>query len=325
VTQVARDDIRRRIREDPPPETFEWLAGWFGARARVDSWMILEGGGACAIHAVDVVDARGARHPLVLKRFFRQDWVAREPDVAAREARHLEKLVAVDLPIPRLVAVDPDGRSCDWPTVAMTRLPGRVELAADGRSPAERDPWLRALAGPLPILHDIGAEVVADLAPYQSYVRLHELVVPSWSSRPDAWARAIAIVQGPAPAARECFVHRDYHPTNVLFSQGRVSGVLDFTSSSRGAAALDLGHCRLNLAQLHGPEVAERFLALHESLAPASIELDPYWDLLSLLEVVPDSPSVYWGWRNLGVGGLTPELIAGRLDDYVALLVAKRG
>ena len=73
-------------------DTLAWVAECVGARARVDGWMLLEGGSACAIHGVDVLDARGVRQPLVLKRFFRRDWVAREPDLAAREARHLEWL-----------------------------------------------------------------------------------------------------------------------------------------------------------------------------------------------------------------------------------------
>ncbi len=317
---VTPDDVRSRIRADPPPATFSWLAECVGARARVDSWMILAGGSACAVHAVDVVDASGLRHPLVLKRFFREDWLTREPDLAAREARHLEKLSATPLPIPRLVGVDPQASRCDWPAVLMTRLPGRSELV-----PEDMDDWLLGLVEPLPVLHGLSESVYADLAPYRAYAQVDELVVPEWSARPDAWKRAIDCVQAPPPSTRERFVHRDYHPTNVLWTQSRVSAILDFTDSSRGPAAADLGHCRLNLAQLHGPDVAERFLALHESTAPGSIELDPYWDLLSLIEILPGPPSVYWGWRNLGVRGLTPEIVRDRLDDYAGRLVAKLG
>ena len=52
---------------------------------------------------------------------------------------------------------------------------------------------------------------------------------------------------------------------------------------------------------------------------------EPLGDLLSLAEVLPGAPSVYWGWRNLGVNDLTREIVAERLDDYVSLLVAKLG
>jgi hypothetical protein len=311
-------DVRARIRADPPAATLAWAAACVGASARVDSWMILDGGSACAIHALDVVDAHGGRHPLVLKRFFRQDWVEREPDVAEREARHLDLLAGVDLPIPRLVGVDAYAGVCDLPSVLMTRLPGRAQLLPD-----DMDVWLRRLVEPLPVLHAIDGWRVASLAPHRSYVAIDRLTVPDWSSCKPTWARAIECVQGPAPEALDRFVHRDYHPTNVLFTQGRVSAVLDFTDASRGPAAADLAHCRLNLALLHGPAVAERFLEIHEEVAPGSIELSPYWDLLDLVEVLPGPPSVYWGWRNLGVTQLSEEIVGQRADEYVSLLVAK--
>jgi aminoglycoside phosphotransferase (APT) family kinase protein len=282
--------------------------------------MILDGGSACAIHAVDVVDARGVRHPLVLKRFFRRDWLEREPDVAEREARHLQLLSGVELPVPRLVGVDPDASHCDLPSVLMTRLPGRSVVA-----PEEMDSWLLRLVEPLPVLHAVDGHVLSSLAPYRAYVALDDLLVPAWSSRKPAWDRAIQCVQGAAPEAVDRFVHRDYHPTNVLFTRGAVSGVLDFTDSSRGPAAVDLGHCRLNLALLHGPDVAERFLAIHKEVAPDSIELSPYWDLLSLVELLPGPPSVYWGWRNLGVTHLSEDIVRERADEYVELLVSKLG
>lgn len=316
------EDVRALIRRDPSPETFSWVAdrvaAHVGTRARVDGWMILSGGSACAIHAIDVMDDRGQRLPLVLKRFFRRDWLAREPDIAAREARHLQALACVDLPIPRWVGVDPQGEVCDHPAVLMTRLPGRSELVPD-----DMDAWLRGLVEPLAVLHDIADDRLAAFGEYRSYNDLEALAVPAWSSCPAIWQQLIERVRGERPGFVPRFVHRDYHPTNLLWTRGRVSGVLDFTDSSRGPAAADLGHCRLNLAQLHGPDVAERFLAMHQALAPGSIEIDPYWDMLSLVEVLPGPDDVYWGWTNLGVRHLTTRVVRERLDAYAAGLVAK--
>jgi hypothetical protein len=34
---------------------------------------------------------------------------------------------------------------------------------------------------------------------------------------------------------------------------------------------------------------------------------------------------VYWGWLNLGVSGLSTQIVRARLDDYVARLVAELG
>lgn len=175
------EDVKTRIRERPSDASFAWVCGAIGARARVDSWMVAVGGSACAIHAVDVVDAGGVRHPLVLKRFFREDWLAKEPDVAAREAHHLQLLETAELPlppVPRLVAVDPSGEACDVPAVLMTRLPGRAELL-----PEDTEAWLRSLAEPLASLHALPESVWAGLSPYRSYADVEHLEVPSWTKR----------------------------------------------------------------------------------------------------------------------------------------------
>lgn len=311
-------DIRAEIRRVPSPETLAWVADAVGSGAHVEGLMLLDGGSACAIHALDVADARGLRHGLVLKRFYRADWLEREPDVAEREARHLQWLAPVELPMPRLVAVDPRAEHCDLPAILMTRLPGRVELAAP-----DLDAWLRALVEPLLTLHAIPDALASRFGAYRSYNDVAALDVPAWSRCPEHWSRALERLRQPAPACAPRFVHRDYHPNNLLFLQGRLSAVLDFTDSSYGPAAVDPGHCRLNLAQLCGAGVAERFGALHEEMAPGSVELDPYWDLLSLIEILPGPDDVYWGWRRLGVSGLSTGVVRERLDDYVALLVAK--
>lgn len=279
--------------------------------------MILEGGGACALHALDVFDARGRRHPLVLKRFFREDWLAREPDVAAREARILEALGPTSLPTPQLVGVDPDGSGCDHPAVLMTRLPGRVELA-----PPDLEAWLRGIAELLPRIHELPAAFRDLVQPFRVYQQLDALEVPTWSREPDAWQRIVDFAQAPLPAADDCFVHRDYHPTNILWLQGRVSGVLDWTNASHGPAGVDAGHCRLNLVQLFGVDVAERFLAIVLEIVGRRELPNPAWDIVSLVEMLP-KPSVYWGWVNLGVTGLTVERVCERLDAYAALLASR--
>ena len=311
-------DVKAQIRGRPSDETFAWVVAAVGSRARLDSWMVAEGGSACAIHAVDVVDGRGVRHPLLLKRFFREQWLAREPDLAEREARHLTLLEHVDLPIPRLVAVDPWAEECDLPAVLMTRLPGRTELL-----PSDMDAWLRSLVEPSVVLHSLPESVWSGFPPYRSYGDLERLQVPRWTHRPDVWERVIERLQAPPTVAAPRFVHRDYHPNNLLWTQGRLTGVLDFTDSSHGPAAVDLGHCRINLAQLHGPDVADRFLELHESVAPGSVELDPYWDLLSLASMLPGPEGVYWGWRNLGVTHLTAAICWQRLDEFAGRVVAR--
>lgn len=298
----------------PPAEALRWVADAVGRGARVTSVRRLRGATSSALHAIDVTDAQGGRHSLVLRRFPHSRWLAREPDLAEREARVLALLRDTDIPAPELVAVDPAGKACDVPAVLMTRLPGRVELA-----PKNMDAWLTSLAAALPSIHAVTAP--PSVQPYRPYHTVDELEAPAWSHQKEAWARALDILVGPAPDDATVFIHRDYHPTNVLWARGRISGVIDWTNASRGPAGIDAGHCRRNLASLHGVVVADRFLSIYESIT-ASGAHHPYWDLITLVDCLPE-PGVYSGWTDHGVRGLTTELVRARLDDYISTVVGR--
>ena len=74
------------------------------------------------------------------------------------------------------------------------------------------------------------------------------------------WGRAAEISQGPAPGLPQVLVHGDFHPSNVLWRRGRVSGVVDWQAARAGPAVTDVAHCRVNLLTL-GAGAAERFTA----------------------------------------------------------------
>src|SRR4029450_13561481 len=82
----------RLLRRRPPAAALAWAAAPFGPGSRVvavapltSAWL--------ANHAVDVADAAGAVHRLVLRRWARPGWADEDPDfTAAREAAILELL-----------------------------------------------------------------------------------------------------------------------------------------------------------------------------------------------------------------------------------------
>lgn len=136
------------------------------------------------------------------------------------------------------------------------------------------------------------------------------------------WEKALALLTGPRPEEPDCFIHRDYHPGNVLWSRGRLTGAVDWINASCGPAPIDVGHCRLNLATLHGVETADRFLAVYQSLTGQKVEHHPYWDIITAIEWLPQ-PRVFAGWRDMGLPQLTPEVVRARLDEHVAAAVAR--
>ncbi|WP_324604552.1 phosphotransferase [Streptomyces sp. NRRL F-525] len=74
-----------------------------------------------------------------------------------------------------------------------------------------------------------------------------------------------------APRYEGRFLHRDFHPGNVLFDVPSrngaglgISGVVDWVQTSWGPADLDVAHCSTNLALLHGPAWGLRFPEAYE-------------------------------------------------------------
>jgi 8-oxo-dGTP pyrophosphatase MutT (NUDIX family)/aminoglycoside phosphotransferase (APT) family kinase protein len=306
------------VRRRPPPEALRWVEATVGRGARVTSLRRLRGGYSTAVHAVNVTDRRGRGHRLVLRRFVHAEWLAREPDTPEREARVLKLLARSDVAAPELAAVDPTGTECDVPAVLMTRQPGRVVFAPDGF-----EPWLRQMAGALPAVHAVDSDAAGLVQPYQRYHDMTQFEPPHWSAAPQAWARAIDVVNGPPPATRPCFIHRDYHPGNVLWSRGRLTGVIDWINASWGPPGIDVAHCRSNLAQLHGVEVAEVFLAACRSLGIVD-EAQPYWDLVDLLDMGSLAErDVYAAWHDAGLTHLTTAIVRARLDEYVTVVVGR--
>jgi aminoglycoside phosphotransferase (APT) family kinase protein len=262
----------------------------------------LEGGTSSAVHLLVTEDGHGRAGRFVLRRYVRRDWLAQEPDLAAREAETLTLLSGGPVAAPRLVAVDPVGADADVPAVLMTARAGRVDWTL-----VDAPDRLHRLAAPLPAIHATPIPASARVRPYRPYELGKPLAPPPWTTHRRAWERAIEVYVGPAPSDEAVFTHRDYHPGNVLWSGGRVTGIVDWASASVGPAENDVGHCRANLADRFGYEVAQRFLAAYQA-ATGGRDYHPYWDI-----VVEVGPEAGYGPPNR------------RLDEFIARAVAQLG
>ncbi len=107
-------------------------------------------------------------------------------------------------------------------------------------------------------------------------------------------------------------IHRDFHPDNVLWSDGRISGVVDWANACLGPAAVDVAHFRVNLAVLHGPATAD-----------AVLPGDPAWDLelaMGFLEWGPGADAWAGPWPELPA-----DTARSRLETFVARALAALG
>jgi aminoglycoside phosphotransferase (APT) family kinase protein len=272
--ELAHEDATL-LRGAPPQRAIRWVESRVGGGARAIKVRALDGGTSSAIHAVDVRTASGPVRRLVLRRFVRADWLAEEPDAPQREAEALEVLRRSRVPTPRLVALDDEGSDAGVPALLMTRLPGRVDWY-----PASLEDYVRRLAEALPRIHATRLPADSRIPTYHPY-ELQLSGPPRCSRRPEIWSRAIEAFEQPPPSSERAFIHRDYHPGNVLWRGGAV-GVVDWVHASIGSPDADAGYCRGNLAGWFGLDAADRFLELYLAASGRS-EYHPYWDIAAVL------------------------------------------
>lgn len=284
--------------QPPTPRAIRWVEGALGRGSIVVRVRRLSGGSSSAVHAIDVRRRDGLVSQLVLRRHLHLGWLADEPDLAEKEARNLQLLEREGIAAPRLVAVDPDGRECDVPAVLMTYMRGHLEL-----HPKDVDPWLRRMAELLPPIHAIepGSVPVQDWEIWDDFRRAEPA---EWTSQRSDWQKLIEIVNGPWPAYKPRFVHRDFQHYNVLWSRGRPTGLLDWINASMGPVELDFGHFRRNLVTDFGFDVAERFLAHYR-------------------EVTGEEPHPFWEALNLNAAWANTDRQRSDFDAYIVSLLAK--
>ena len=261
--------LHNRLRGQVPNVVIGWVE--HAVASRVIGQSALEGGSSAAVHRLELQGA----DDVVIQRFV-LDWIQDEPWLPANEVRVLSLLETTDLPTPRLLAADVEGVETGFPTVLMSALPGAVVW-----HPGVIDGWLDRLVDTVLAIHAVPVE--PRLMKWKPYAPDNK-TPPAWSRHPEAWEQALTTFYGPRPAADDVFLHRDFHPGNVLWLDGEVSGVVDWVSSCVGPPEEDVAHCRINLARAHGQQVADDFLARWLS-ATGRTTYDPYFDLVTAVSM----------------------------------------
>jgi aminoglycoside phosphotransferase (APT) family kinase protein len=257
----------------PSTEALAWVERALGDGARVVACRRLTGGLTAAVHRL-TVERDGDRQVVVLRQYEAGDAPSRAEltELVRREARVLDAAVAAGLSAPAPLAVSAgDEEAGGHPSLLMTRLPGQVSL-----SPADPERWLQQIARAAAQIHD--ARV--DAPSFERWLDAARLTAPASSTRPALWqtVREVLLQDGGSP--ERCFIHRDFQHFNFLWTRSRLTGVVDWGAASVGPPALDVGHCRLNLAVLFGAERAERFRLAYEAETGRSV--NPWWDLHAL-------------------------------------------
>ncbi|MGW3043719.1 phosphotransferase family protein [Kitasatospora sp. NPDC001159] len=301
--------------------TRRWVQGVLAPGERIVRVTALKGGWTSRMRRLDIEGA-GAPYALVLRSFVKPFYRRHAPALLAREAGVLRLLRASAVPAARLLAVDAQGLCCEYPSLLMSHLAGGVRVCEDG----DVGRRIALLAAQLAAVHAVEVSAADRPRAWQAWTAPERVRLPARTGRPGLWARAVEVIGREVPAHRPCFLHRDFHPGNVLFTgtgeELTLSGVVDWVETSWGPADLDVAHCSTALALLHGVEAGMAFADAYEQagghLAIGADHL--YWRLLDALAFAPDAEKVAAPWRELGRTDLTPSLLSGRLEDYLQAL-----
>ncbi|WP_031074572.1 phosphotransferase family protein [Streptomyces sp. NRRL WC-3742] len=318
--------------------TRRWVEGLLAPGERIGTVRTLRGGWTSVMRRLDVESEVGEGRSLVLRSFVKPFYLRHAEGLLNREAEILRLLAPGPVPAARVYAVDATAEHCDHPSLVMSLLPGTVRLAEDGAGEGgsveggsarggEVEHRIGLLARQLATVHAVTPPQDQRPRAWQAWTAPERVAVPGHTARPELWARAIAAIDREAPAHRPCFLHRDFHPGNVLFTGSgadtRISGVVDWVETSWGPADLDVAHCSTALALLHGVEagmsLADRYREAGGLLSPEPGD-HLYWRLLDALAFAPDAEKVAVPWRELGREDLTPAVLTGRLEDYLQAL-----
>lgn len=250
----------------------DWLREVTGCQS-VHVGARLPGATTATVQACLAIRADGSADPVVVKIYDREIEGVGPADVR-RDAAAMLAAAEVGVRAPRLIGADDSGARLGAPAIVMTRLHGSPR-GAGGADPVA---WVDGLAAELARI-SAAPMPRQPLAGWEPWFSL-PLSTPPWVSDAGLWRDMEAVVGDPLPHAPQRFIHRDYHPLNVLWDGDEVTGTVDWVNGCIGPIESDVASCRINIAvsdrTIDGWALADDFL--HRCI-DRGVPWHPAWDL----------------------------------------------
>jgi len=207
------------------------------------------------------VDTENPLQSVVLRQFPIAD------SAGEHEQRVLLALDGLGGLAPVLLGCDLNGRWSEHPTTLISWLDGKADI-----TPTDPERWAEELGRALAVVHAVPSERLTSLPSVFDRSgggpdRLEGPLAPAVRSR---WAGVID--------SAEVLTHYDYWSGNVVWRDGRLTGIVDWSGASRGPRGFDLGWCRLDAFLLFDEQIAGVLLEAYEATAGRTAGDVDLWD-----------------------------------------------
>jgi aminoglycoside phosphotransferase (APT) family kinase protein len=167
---------------------------------------------------------------------------------------------------PVLLGSDLDGQWSEHPTSLISWLDGESDI-----TPSDPERWARELGCALALVHVLPRDRLVDLpSGFDGRGSQAELNGPLAAEVRSRWSQVIG--------SPEVLTHGDYWSGNVVWRDGTLTGIVDWSGGARGPRGFDLGWCRLDLVLLFDERIADVFLAAYEGAIGQTLGDVVLWD-----------------------------------------------
>jgi aminoglycoside phosphotransferase (APT) family kinase protein len=228
------------------------------------------------------------------------------------EQRVLRALDGLDGLAPVPLGGDLDGHRSNDPTSLISCLDGRPDI-----TPTDPEEWARELGRALAAVHAVANERLAELpSVFDRGGGSQEMLGgPLAAEVRSRWAE---IVTSP-----EVLTHSDYWSGNVVWRDGRLTGIVDWSDGARGPRGFDLGWCRLDLVLLFDERIADDFHAAYEAGTGQAVDEIRLWDCWAAARSADVVGSWAPNYLPLGRADLDEDELRRRHAQWTARLRAR--
>jgi aminoglycoside phosphotransferase (APT) family kinase protein len=183
------------------------------------------------------------------------------------EQRVLQALDGLGGMAPVLLGGDLNRRWSKYPTSLISWLDGQPDI-----TPTDPRRWAGQLGRALAAVHAVPTERLGELpSVFDRGGGSQEILGGQLAA--EVRSRWPQVVGSP-----EVLTHCDYWSGNVVWRDGRLTGIVDWSDGSRGPRGFDLGWCRLDLVLLFDEQIADDFLAAYEVATGQAVGEMHLWD-----------------------------------------------